>query len=184
MAHTFAYITSFEEGAIYHIFNRAISNELLFREERNYKFFLQRYGYYLKELVDTIAYCLLPNHFHFCVLVKNNQEAHRNFSKLFQSYALSFNRTYHRKGSLFDRPFKRERVENDAYVSRLIRFIHQNPQLHGIIEDFSMRAHSSNKECFHKTGNSILSDYVQNWFMSEGEYLAYHNGLERLGKMD
>jgi REP element-mobilizing transposase RayT len=60
-----------ESGQTYHIFNHANGSENIFREEENYRFFLSKYSQYLGEVVDTHAFCLLPNHFHLLVTVKS-----------------------------------------------------------------------------------------------------------------
>jgi len=60
-----------ESGQSYHIYNHANGSENIFREEENYRFFLQQYDKYLGGVVDTYAYCLMPNHFHFLVGVKD-----------------------------------------------------------------------------------------------------------------
>lgn len=61
-------------GVYYHIYNRGNNRENLFYEQRNYLFFLSRYKKYLNAYVDTYAYCLLPNHFHILIKVKELEE--------------------------------------------------------------------------------------------------------------
>lgn len=56
----------------YHIYNRGINGETIFREKRNYAYFLTKYSRFVSPVVDTYAYCLLANHFH--VLVKRKRE--------------------------------------------------------------------------------------------------------------
>lgn len=58
----------------YHIFNRAIGSEQLFREDENYRFFLQKYKQHILPVADTFAYCLLPNHFHCLVSIKDEEK--------------------------------------------------------------------------------------------------------------
>lgn len=57
-------------GKKYHILSRAVGNEQLFLTEENYRFFLERYKKYVSPVADTFCYCLLPNHFHFLVRIK------------------------------------------------------------------------------------------------------------------
>jgi putative transposase len=61
-------------GAHYHVFNRGNNRENLFFEERNYRHFLRLYAKYVLPVVDTYAYCLLPNHFHLLIRVKLEEE--------------------------------------------------------------------------------------------------------------
>lgn len=48
-----------ELGVIYHIYNRGNNGETIFREERNYEYFMRLYGKYITSIADTFAYCLL-----------------------------------------------------------------------------------------------------------------------------
>ena len=59
-----------QPGQYYHIYNRGINGEPLFREERNHRHFLKLWAKYIEPLADTYAYCLLNNHFHFLVRIK------------------------------------------------------------------------------------------------------------------
>ncbi len=63
---------SLKPGAYYHIYNRGINGENIFKEERNYAYFLSKYTIYLNPILETYAYCLLKNHFHLLVKVKDN----------------------------------------------------------------------------------------------------------------
>jgi putative transposase len=54
----------------YHIYNRANGSEKLFLSDDNYRYFLKKYDEYTTPIVDTFCYCLMPNHFHFLVRVK------------------------------------------------------------------------------------------------------------------
>lgn len=60
----------FETGKYYHFYNRSNNEELLFKSEENYVYFLEKYRYYLGPLFSTLAYCLMPTHFHFLVKIK------------------------------------------------------------------------------------------------------------------
>lgn len=64
-------------GNYYHIFNRANGDDKLFYKKENYLFFLRRFQYYLSPYLETYAYCLLQNHFHFLVrLFEEEQTKH------------------------------------------------------------------------------------------------------------
>ena len=65
----FNYWQKLEPDGHYHIYNRVISQDLLFVRHGHYVFFLRRWLDYLPYL-QVHAYCLLPNHFHFLVKVK------------------------------------------------------------------------------------------------------------------
>ena len=114
------------EGQYFHIYNRGVNGENLFKEKRNYYYFLEQYKFYCSDILETIAYCLLKNHFHLLVYVKENVEVPRrdgkgmfrlNASKqlghLFNSYAQSINKAHNRTGPLFESPFERKLVDDE-----------------------------------------------------------------------
>jgi len=78
--------TAIEYGKFYHIFNRGNNKEKLFRSEGDFLRFLQLYKIYTAPIADTYAWCLMSNHFHFCVRIKekheigylNSKNAHKN----------------------------------------------------------------------------------------------------------
>lgn len=139
----------FESDSYFHIYNHANGTENLFREDRNYYFFLLKYIKYLAPFTDTLAYVLMPNHFHILIKIKDMKDIQilnlqgfenlgglsprisQQFSNLFNSYTKAINLEYHRKGSLFIPNFKRKEVDSEAYLVKLINYIHFNPVIHG-----------------------------------------------------
>src|SRR5687768_9956347 len=71
MALTEHYYMKFEEGDFYHIYNRSIDRKPMFRNDGNFEFFLRKYDSYLSTVLDTFTYCLLGNHFHLLVKIKD-----------------------------------------------------------------------------------------------------------------
>lgn len=61
-------------GQYYHIYNRGNNGENLFVQERNYPYFLRLYTKYILPVAETFAYCLMPNHFHFLVRTRTEDE--------------------------------------------------------------------------------------------------------------
>ena len=61
-------------GKFYHIYNRAINKENIFYANQNYIYFLNKIRYYLMNCFDIYAYCLIPNHFHLLVKIKDENE--------------------------------------------------------------------------------------------------------------
>lgn len=126
-------------GDFFHVYNRGNNRENLFREAENYRFFLRRYLQYIEPVAATYAYCLLPNHFHLLIRVHEDTApgaASRAFSNLFNSYSKAVNRRYGRTGSLFEKRFHRKRVERHEYALALVRYIHRNPERHGLVRAF------------------------------------------------
>ncbi len=59
---------------MYHVWTHANGNENLFRTDDNYNYFLEKYIYHIHPVVETFAYCLMPNHLHLMVRIRNEYE--------------------------------------------------------------------------------------------------------------
>ena len=59
-----------EKGHIYHIYNQGNNRQKIFFNRENYFFFLGKMKEYILPYGDIMAWCLMPNHFHWMVYVK------------------------------------------------------------------------------------------------------------------
>ena len=57
----------------YHLYNRSNSQELLFKNQDNYVYFLRKFKDRFDELMKVFSYCLMPTHFHFLVKVETEE---------------------------------------------------------------------------------------------------------------
>jgi REP element-mobilizing transposase RayT len=155
-----------QPGAYYHIYNRGVNREPLFREPRNYTHFLNLYGRYIEPVAETFAYCLMNNHFHFLLRVRSEPTStpSRQFNNLFIAYAKAFNRAFQRTGALFESPFKRRVVESDRYFTALVAYIHRNPQQHGFVDDFRDWPYTSYHAIRSNRPSRVQSATVLDWF--------------------
>ena len=64
----------FEPDTIYHLYNHGNGDDLIFREPENYRYFLERFKVYISHISLIYAYCLMPNHFHFLIRIKDEEE--------------------------------------------------------------------------------------------------------------
>jgi len=190
MAKTAHYYTKFEEGKFYHIYNRSIDRQPLFKSDANYRFFLKKFDQYLSNVLDVYAFCLLGNHFHLLIQVKESLASidpngdfsvhdivSKQFRIFFQSYALAFNIQHKRIGTLFQTPFKRAEINDEFYLSRLIYYIHANPQKHNLISDFRDWKWSSYKRILLETDTKLKKQEVLDWFGGKAEYLKFHSDI-------
>lgn len=146
------HLTPLLPGHTYHIFTRGNNRENLFREERNYQYFLALYTKHICPIADTFAYCLMRNHLHLLIRISETAGtleqtspgkidmqtsiATHAFSNLLNAYAKAINKAYGRTGRLFEEHFGRIEVDSDSYFTSLIFYIHFNPQKHGFVSDF------------------------------------------------
>ena len=94
--------TQFGPGCYYHLYNRGVNRQSIFLDERDYVNFLLRVRKYCeKYTVQPIAYCLMPNHFHFLMRQESEQRAGLVIQHACNGYAQFFNRRHQRQGALF-----------------------------------------------------------------------------------
>ncbi len=62
-----------EPDKFYHIYNRGVNGNVIFKTESNYHFFLKKISENLLTVCDIYAYTLLPNHFHLLVKIKSEE---------------------------------------------------------------------------------------------------------------
>jgi putative transposase len=182
-------IPPLEAGKIYHIYNRGVNSTDIFKEKRNYHYFLKKYEEYCPPVLETFCYALLKNHFHFLVKVKEKVvverrdgkgtielNASRQLSHFFNCYAQSFNKAYGRHGKLLEEPFRRKEIADGNNFTNLIYYLHFNPQLHGLVKDFrdweftSWHSLTGNNESF------LEKDQVFDWFSGRDHFIKAHKG--------
>lgn len=175
------HVTPLQPGRYYHIYNRGNNREDLFVRPDNYRYFLKLYALHTGPVVHTFAYCLMRNHFHLVVRVKEDAglRISKAFSNLFNAYARAFNFAQRRIGALFQRPFHRIEVDSDAYFSRLITYIHQNPQKHGFVKDFRDWPYSSFHALVSSRPTRLQRDSVLDWFGGARRFVEAHEAEVR-----
>ena len=106
-----------EKDNYYHIYNKGINGTNIFFNEENKKFFLKQMDKYLMNKISIFAYCLMDNHFHLIVrLCEEGEIVTQGFSNFFNSYVKAFNKQNNRTGSLFEKHFKRIRLDDEEYL--------------------------------------------------------------------
>jgi len=146
-------IREFANEEYYHVYNRGADKRDIFLDEYDLKRFIQAMqefntteptgGIYLNsfpknnlqlrplgsKLVEIIAYCLNPNHFH--ILLKQSSD---NGISLFMSklggYSKYFNLKNKRTGTLFQGTFKAKHISDNEYLLNLSAYINLNDTIH------------------------------------------------------
>lgn len=75
--------------------------------------------------IALIAYCLMPNHFHFFVKQKNLNSIDKFMNSLCTRYTMYFNKKYKRVGSLYQGVYKAVLLENEKQFLYLSKYIHK-----------------------------------------------------------
>jgi REP element-mobilizing transposase RayT len=165
----------FVVGEFHHVYNRAVDKRTIFYTEKDYEYFLGKALFFKEKTgVKIIAYCILPNHWHFLLKEPGpvfNQtgwtsQISRFISLLSNSYTKYFNLNKDHSGRIFQGPFKSKLVQDDNYLRVLIRYINLNPIKHKIvkkIEDWPYVSHHNyiGKEKYNLIDKDYLIDFEE-----------------------
>ncbi|MDO8637973.1 MAG: transposase [Candidatus Daviesbacteria bacterium] len=77
--------------------------------------------------ITLLAYCLMPNHFHFMIKQKKSISIDQFMNSIGIRYAMYFNKKYKRVGHLFQDVYKAVLIENEPQFLYLSAYIHRNP---------------------------------------------------------
>ena len=201
------FLANFAEDNIYHVYNRTNNKELLFKTDENRLFFLRQYAKYLEPYLDTFCWALLPNHFHFLVRIKSNENIKSylktisleklkpvekrylenvittelliefEWKRFLTSYSMAFNKQHQRTGNLFHRPFKRLNVDKESHFTQTIIYIHANPFNHKICRDFMDYNWSSWKSLISVNPTKLCRQEVLDWFGGTESFIEIHKSL-------
>ena len=114
-------------GAVYHAITRGNNKQRIFNSDSDYRRLLS----ILNRVKDVTqfslyAYCLMPNHVHLLIKVKD-QPLSNIMQRILTSYVLKYNWTYKRTGHLFQGRYRVIHCDKDSYLLELVRYIHLNP---------------------------------------------------------
>lgn len=175
----------FVDNQIYHVYNRCNGYEAIFKNFRNYDYFLMKFHEYLDPHWETLAWCLMPTHFHLMIRMKPQLEVEprvlrkmqpcvKAYADFCNGYVQAFNREHGRKGSLFMRSFKRIHVSNETYERQLICYIHNNPVKEGYVSSAKDWHHSSFRMFSDMTAEEVKKNEIITKFGSKADFLHAH----------
>jgi len=156
----------------YHILNRGINRQTIFRDQNDYQRFYQALFYYRfqnlplklsdyirqkeerktamtqalfvseRQRVSIISFALMPNHFHLLLEQLQDEGVHDFIHEIADSYTRYFNVKYDLIGPLFQGRFKSIPVQDDNQLFHLSRYIHLNPVTSGYINKEDLSSYS------------------------------------------
>lgn len=197
------------EGNYYHIYNRGAGRSTVFFSNNNYSTFLKKYQFYLYIACETYCWCLLGNHFHLLVKIREYEEqenifqkikkmypagtfygdqygstkpfkASTQFSHLFNSYTKSVNLKNGRNGTLFESTFKRKRIVDENNFLNVACYIHRNPIHHNIAKSYNNYPYSSYKEFLNMNSTFIERENLLKRFGGRDNFIEAHTEFRLL----
>ena len=170
----------------YHVYNRGVDGNSIFFREKNWDCFLRRWRKYcLPEFAETIAYCLMPTHYHFLLYIRAEDFGHKVMHPFVMAYAKAINKQEGRSGHFFQGPFQAKLVDTEAYLSHLTRYIHLNPVQAGYVDSPADWEYSSYLEyAALRNGTLPKTDVVLENFNNRAEYIDFvEEGVQDLKPM-
>jgi|SRR3989344_7596276 len=207
--------TAFVTGEFYHVYNRGVDKRIIFPSEKDIqRFFLSMLEFNTinsigsiyehsfdkstdtkrsKKLVNFIAYCLNPNHYHFLL----EQAAERGVEKFMQrlgtGYTNFFNNKHRRSGVLFQGKFKAVHVDKNEYLLHLSAYVNLNNRVHSLGSLASKLVKTSWEEYGsvnkRKRGEFCKKGIILDQFKNKKEYKKFAESslkdiLERRSKLE
>lgn len=159
-------LTPLVNDQIYHVFNRGIDHRPTFTDKNEFKRAMTTLDFYRyaipptklskflklsnddrnklmeemrttnQTLVEILAFCLMPNHFHFLLRQKQNNGISKFMANFQNSYTRYFNTKAERSGPLFLDQFKAVLINTDEHLLHVSRYIHLNPYTSYIVKTF------------------------------------------------
>lgn len=146
----------YEPNTFYHVYNHAVPKESPLADDSSKLLFMRLISRYLaggekdargmayadlSGKVKLLAYCLMSNHFHLLLYQQTTDGVTDLMRRVITAFVKLTNETNGRRGTLFETAFKGAKIENDAYLAHIVRYIHLNPLDAG--EDYKNYNHSS-----------------------------------------
>lgn len=200
-----------KEQIFFHAQNIGVEKRIIFEDEKDCKRFIETLNHYKSTtppsrfafrkrargeqasdptpLVDIVAYCLMPNHFH--LLLKENQSGgvSKFLSKVSNSYTKYFNSRHKRSGSLFKGRFKSAKID-DSQLQDIARYIHLDPFVKKIVRDINNFPFSSYYELTQNQKGITEKAFLLSFFPDITAFIdyttnvdAYQSGLENIKKL-
>jgi REP element-mobilizing transposase RayT len=170
----------FAPGQYYHIYNRGAGKGQIFFNEGNYEYLLRLVKrYYQKHGAVVIAYCLMPNHYHFLLRQEADEPLSKFIGVLFNAYVQAVNLQQSRTGTLLEGRFCHKCVDKWEYLMILCRYIHLNPVKAKLVARPEEWPYSNYREWIGLRNGALVDKvFVQDHFSNAEEYQKFTNDFE------
>lgn len=175
----------------YHIYNRGVDKRNIFNTVSDVQRFLQSirefnvkdpigsiyehqfakppFGGKATKLVQFVAYCINPNHYHFILTPLIEKGVEKFMHKLGTGYARYFNEKNKRTGALFEGKFKSKHIDSNEYLLKASSYVNLNNRGKNAMVKYKLSA-SSWEEFMGKQKKFCNTSIILDQFRSVREY--------------
>ena len=180
----------------YHVYARGGSKQNIFLDDKDHRYFIGLLERYLSadkhtsksgltypnfhDQIKLLCYCQMTNHFHLLLYQKEAGNMSLLMRSIMVSYTRYFNIRHKRTGPLFESRFKASRIDQDAYMGHISRYIHLNPRYWRTYEHSSINQYSSAKD---DTVDWLDTSVVLENFKDRQDYLNFLKDYESQKQM-
>lgn len=121
-------------GVTYHVLNRGNARATVFHDATDYQAFLAlAVESARRTATHVVAFCLMPNHFHFLLRPTSDDGLARWAHWLTTTHAHRYKRRYQFAGHIWGGRFKAFPVQNDQYLWTVVNYIESNAVRSGLV---------------------------------------------------
>ena len=145
------------ESKYFHVMVQGIAKDYIFLKNEYKEKYIEFINKYKNKFnIKVFAYCIMENHAHFLLFIKDVNDMSSFMHKINTLYAMFYNKELNnRVGHVFRNRFKSEEITNNAYLSNCIKYIHNNPIKAGIVKNPKEYKYSSYNDYFYKKGITL-----------------------------
>jgi putative transposase len=160
----------FAPDQYYHLYNHAISGQMLFRDRIDYENAMGlMLKYSCKSDFSMVAYCLMPNHYHVLLYQKTDVPAYTFIYKWSYAYSRYYNARHGTTGTIFSNKLQSIGITEERYLLRLCAYIHLNPIKAELVTELSDWEWSSYPEWIEQRENGLYDSYIRNSYFTDAE---------------
>ncbi len=178
-------VKQYSAFSYYHVYNRGVNKQLIFRDEADYAMFTGLFKRYLSKKIaisstrhkyksfsdelKLLSYALMPNHIHLFIYQAEDPHSIAKFMQsIMTSYSIYFNKKYQRRGPLFGSKYLGSLITSEDYYIHISRYIHLNPKNWRQNKHTSIDFYSGNRKC-----NWLDTQTIFSLFESPKEYMKF-----------
>lgn len=120
---------------VYHAINRGNGRGRVFHDSADYERFLHLIALANERIpMRILAYCLMPNHFHFVVWPRGDEDLGRWMQWLLTTHVRRHHAWHESSGRIWEGRFKTFPIQQDDHLLTVLRYVERNAATANLVE--------------------------------------------------